>query len=193
MDPLDENVRGHARDISQTSPLRVQHPLGPLLGSLPPDVLRNEVFERLAPRWRRYFVLAVCWPALNDRAEWKLYPQYYEWDQHVSIQVARSGDVELLRFAHEHGCRLDGETCEEAAERGHLEVLRYAHEHGCPWDENTCASAAKHGHLEILRYAHEHGCPWDEDTCASAARDGHLACLRYAREHGCPWDEEYRD
>ena len=52
MDPLDENVRGHARDISQTTeeeaPLRVQHPLGPLLGSLPPDVLRNEVFERLA-------------------------------------------------------------------------------------------------------------------------------------------------
>ena len=21
---------------------------------------------------------------------------------------------------------------------GHLECLKYAHEHGCPWDENTC-------------------------------------------------------
>ena len=147
MDPLDEAVRGHARDIPQTTeeerrPLRVQHPLGPLLGSLPPDVLRNEVFARLDSRSRRYFVLAVCWPAMNDRARWKLYPQSYEWRQHVSIQVARAGDAELLRFAHEHGCPLDGETCEEAAERGHLDCLRYAHEHGCPWDQVTCDEAA---------------------------------------------------
>ena len=169
MDPLDEAVRGHARDIPQTTeeerrPLRVQHPLGPLLGSLPPDVLRNEVFARLDSRSRRYFVLAVCWPAMNDRARWKLYPQSYEWRQHVSIQVARAGDAELLRFAHEHGCPLDGETCEEAAERGHLDCLRYAHEHGCPWNAYTCVEAAKHGHLDCLLCARVDGCPCPENT-----------------------------
>ena len=29
-------------------------------------------------------------------------------------------------------------TCEAAAEGGHLDVLRWAREHHCPWDANTC-------------------------------------------------------
>ena len=66
--------------------------------------------------------------------------------------------------------------------------MRYAHEHGCPWNNNTCWAAARGGHLEVLRYAHEHGCPWDKETCSYAAEGGHLEVLRYAHEHGCPWD-----
>ena len=57
-----------------------------------------------------------------------------------------------------------------AAENGHLECLKYAHEHGCPWDEETCAVAAENGQLECLKYAHEHGCPWDEETCSVPPR-----------------------
>ena len=53
----------------------------------------------------------------------------------------------------------DGQMCCAAASHGHLEVLRYAHEHGCPWDTDTCTCAAQGGHLEMLRYAREHGCP----------------------------------
>ena len=53
---------------------------------------------------------------------------------------------------------------------GHLECLKYAREHGCPWDEETCRLAALNGQLECLKYAHENGCPWDEKTCEDAAR-----------------------
>ena len=49
---------------------------------------------------------------------------------------------------------------------GQLECLKYAHEHGCPWDEGRARAAAENGHLECLKYAREHGCPWDEWTCA---------------------------
>ncbi|KAJ1635390.1 hypothetical protein T492DRAFT_863594 [Pavlovales sp. CCMP2436] len=73
---------------------------------------------------------------------------------------------------------------------GHLEVLSYAHEHGCAWDELTCANAATMGRLEVLRYAHDHGCAWDERTCSYAAAMGHLEMLRYAQEHDCPEDFE---
>ena len=78
--------------------------------------------------------------------------------------------------------------CEEAASNGQLECLKYLHEHGCPWDEETCWYAAKNGHLECLKYAHEQGCPWNVWTCWYAAKYGHLECLKYAHEHGCPWD-----
>ena len=31
---------------------------------------------------------------------------------------------------------------QSAAKNGHLECLKYAREHGCPWDEETCEDAA---------------------------------------------------
>ena len=63
---------------------------------------------------------------------------------------------------------------ELAAKGGHLAVLKYAHEHGCPWNWQTCANAAENGHLEVVKYAHENGCPWDWETQVWAARNGYV-------------------
>jgi hypothetical protein len=61
-------------------------------------------------------------------------------------------------------------------------VLRYAHEHDCAWDSNTCYFAAVGGHLEALRYAHEHGCPLDLDECLLQSEDnGHATVVEYLR------------
>ena len=40
-------------------------------------------------------------------------------------------------------------TCSNAAKSGNLEVLKWAHENGCAWNSSTCAKAAKEGHFEI--------------------------------------------
>jgi len=53
--------------------------------------------------------------------------------------------------------------CDYAAGEGKLELLKFAHENGCRWDEGTCAYAAENGHLEVLKYAHENGCEWDKN------------------------------
>jgi hypothetical protein len=78
----------------------------------------------------------------------------------------------------------------------HLECLKYAHEHGCLWNKNTCSWAAEKGQLECLKYAHENGCPWDAYTCAYAAENGSdakQACLKYACDQKCPGYEQYID
>ena len=49
-----------------------------------------------------------------------------------------------------------------AAGRGHLELLKWAREHECPWNEETCARAAHCGEMEVLSWAIEHGCPGGE-------------------------------
>jgi len=82
----------------------------------------------------------------------------------------------------------DENTCEEISKKGDVDLLRYAHENGCKWNEHTCASASLHGQLECLKYAHEHGCRWNKQTCYCASINGHLKCLRYAHENGCPID-----
>ncbi|KAK3243983.1 hypothetical protein CYMTET_46390 [Cymbomonas tetramitiformis] len=109
------------------------------------------------------------------------------WPQH---QVAAfGGHLEVLQWAHEHGCPWNASTSRNAAYCGHLEVLQWVREHGCPWDASTCRNAAAGGHLEVLQWAREHGCPWDASTCQVAAHGGHLEVLQWAREHGCPgWD-----
>lgn len=48
------------------------------------------------------------------------------------------------------------------ASSGNLDLLKYAHESGCPWDSMTIFFAAKNGHLECVKYAHQNGCPFDE-------------------------------
>jgi len=32
-------------------------------------------------------------------------------------------------------------------------VLRWAREHGCPWDHETCSLAARGGQLKVLQWA----------------------------------------
>ena len=81
--------------------------------------------------------------------------------------------------------------CAEMARKGNLELLKFLHENGCPWDEKTCSKAALNGHLECLKYARENRCDWDEMTCEAAAENGHLECLKYAHENGCPGSESY--
>ena len=106
-------------------------------------------------------------------------------------QMARNGNVELLKVLHEKGCPWDQSTCYNAAKNGHLECLQYAHENGCRWNKWTCSNAAQYGNLECLKYLHENGCPWDDQTCFEAASNGHLECLKYAHENGCPGSAKY--
>jgi hypothetical protein len=72
-----------------------------------------------------------------------------------------------------------------AVKNGDLDILKYAHQSGCKWDKSICAYAALNGHLECLKYAHQNGCPWDEITTTNATSNGYLDCLKYAYENGC--------
>ena len=47
---------------------------------------------------------------------------------------------------------------------GELECLRYAHEHGCIWDDKTFAGAASNNHLNCLECCHQNNCPWNSTT-----------------------------
>jgi hypothetical protein len=101
--------------------------------------------------------------------------------------IARTGNLQVLKWARKKKVPWGKETCREAASYGHLDILKYAHEHGCPWDESTCCGAAEYGRLEVLKYAHQHGCAWDTETCRNAAGMGHLDILKYVHDKGCPW------
>ena len=106
----------------------------------------------------------------------------------ICALAAEGGHLVVLQWLRGNSCEWDWRTCARAAEYGHLEVLRWARENGCEWNSSTCTSAAGGGHLEVLQWARANGCEWDTDTCQWAAAGGHLKVLRWALENGCPWD-----
>ena len=71
--------------------------------------------------------------------------------------------------------------CEKIAKSGNLEVLKWARENGCEWNRSTCSNAAFGGHLEVLKWALSNGCEWNRYTCSNAALGGHLEVLKWAR------------
>jgi hypothetical protein len=104
--------------------------------------------------------------------------------------AARSGYLEILKWARQNECAWDEEVCLYAAKRGRFKVLKWLRENGCPWNEKVCSRAAENGHLGILKWARENGCPWNEETCSQAASKGHFKILKWARNNGCRWREE---
>jgi len=163
-------------------------PLGPLLGTLPPDLFPQEVLRRLGPTdlaslagAGRGCAAAVAATALMQWAkrEKKVAP----W--HIGFHLPPG------RLIHIPPLSLK-EACSYAAGGGNREVLEWLHNTGCPWGVTTAATAAcaaaEGGHLEVLQWAREHGCLWDSLTTAWAAYGGHLAVLQWLRQHDCPWD-----
>ena len=39
--------------------------------------------------------------------------------------------------------------CAQMARKGNVELLKFLRENGCPWDRFTCYKAAENGHLEF--------------------------------------------
>jgi hypothetical protein len=105
-------------------------PLGPLLGNLPPHLLQQEVLRRLGPTDLASLAGAgrgcAAAVAATVLMQWAKLTNFYCWP--------------LPRLCLK-------QACSHAARGGNLEVLEYLHNAGCKWDSATCAAAAMGGHL----------------------------------------------
>jgi hypothetical protein len=50
-------------------------------------------------------------------------------------------------------------TCACAARSGHLEILKWARFNGCPWDENTYEAADENGDPALVSFLEDQGFP----------------------------------
>lgn len=113
--------------------------------------------------------------------------------ERITRYAISSGNLEMLKCAHESGCTWKNNIILLAVEVGNIDILRYIREEmidpDCiEWDNVwLCNKAAEHGNLECLKYLRYIGCPWYEGACSYAAIGGQLECLKYLRENGCPW------
>lgn len=147
----------------------------------------------------------LVWCAANsvqfDIIKWAITEAGFEWNgaddpwEETFDQIALSGNVEIMQWAHDHGCTMSGSAFAYAACHGSLECLKWLQQHGVPMPESAeaCRVAAASGKLECLQWLRAQGFPWDAGTCRAARRATWVipeaeATLSWAQAHGCPDD-----
>lgn len=111
-------------------------------------------------------------------------------NKYLTLEAARFGSLQALKWIVKHGCCFHEFVCGYAAKKGHLKLLRWLRKHGAPWSEYTCWEAARKNKLKVLQWLRKHKCPWNDGTCIIAAKEGHLGLLIWAKTNGCPWNED---
>ncbi len=106
------------------------------------------------------------------------------------IEVAKTGNIEMMNYLLELGCELDENVLSGGIESDSLEMVKWLREHGCPWNENAWLDAARTGSIPTLVYLLQEGCPSDDGACAEAIMYGKLGALKWLLDHGHPLDPE---
>jgi len=121
---------------------------------------------------------------------------YYFTSTTLCAEIARTGNLDVLREARALGWQWDRDTSENACRGGHLHILQWAcapyQMKRLPLTDLCYMIAAKGGHIQLLAFLWEQGCQWHPIVPARAAEGGHLECLKlcwnYSLENGTPWD-----
>ena len=86
----------------------------------------------------------------------------YKLNSKCSYKASLNGRLKVLKFLKEEGCPMDN-VCTGAATIGNMEILKWARDHGFSWGLDTSLAAIAKGHYEIFEYCRRHGCLCDKD------------------------------
>jgi len=115
---------------------------------------------------------------------------------------AHNGDLDILQYQYEHGCKIDKDVINNAAAGGHLHVIIWCRKQGCNWSADTCKKTVVWNHLHVLKWLRgidrdkceiesdeTEICPWDERVCIEAITRNHIDVLEFALENGCDFGD----
>lgn len=110
------------------------------------------------------------------------------WDSMTTINAAKSGHFDCLRFAALAGCPLHSRCVEYAALNGHMFTINWLREVGCPATGEATVAAVQSGRASIVRAVLLFGGPVHWDACKAAAAAGRIDMLILLRSSEYPWE-----
>lgn len=118
----------------------------------------------------------------GDIFKW-LYSRGFDFDKEDSLicaQIAKYGNLELLKQAHERGFVISENAVNAAAKCGHLEVLQWIHNNieNCI-NEIVLSNATHYGHLNIVKWYYKCGYPREKDVYKNATANGHFDIVKW--------------
>ncbi len=70
-------------------------------------------------------------------------------------KISNAIPYRYYKMLGEHDFGNDGFTCEFVAKNGNLSILKFLIDNGCKYNYNTLIHATKNGHLDVLKYLFE--------------------------------------
>ena len=99
-------------------------------------------------------------------------------------QYANDGNILVLEWAHNMGCKLSVKVGSHAAASGHLDLLKWMNRNKIPLNNCTPNAAAKGGHTKILEWLDTAGYPRSTKAHIFAAGYGHFETLKWMLDNG---------
>jgi hypothetical protein len=113
-----------------------------------------------------------------------------EWDDLTAAGAVHAGDLEQLKWLHQHGAILGGIEARHTPRSGGVSIFAWLQQQGFQFNGDFVTWAAWYGNLQLCKWLHSAGCPWGHAACSAAAQHGHIEVLQFLHENGCPWDAE---
>ena len=111
--------------------------------------------------------------------QWLVGQGFHWYQKETCIKAALHGHLDVLKWLHSHGGKLNQHIFDASAESGNIEMMEWLKDNNCEWGMETCVGAVKSGQLEVLEWLRENNCPWDETTCITAYTLGHIDILEW--------------
>jgi len=131
----------------------------------------------------------ACYIALHANKikvlKW-LFSKGFPLNGHVICELASTGDLELLKWCRENGCKWSDFFCYIALEHKQVDILKYAIENGCEWGTCGWTEVSSIGDLELFKWCIKKGCLCKYYTCSESVSQGHLEIAEFCRKNGCP-------
>jgi hypothetical protein len=113
------------------------------------------------------------------------------WSRQVSHEAAAAGAIGVLTWLHSAGQLWRSSIYAEAISHKNMQLVQWAHAHGCSFFDNTFVLAAGAGDVAIMQLLREQGMEWDYGkTVAAAAVSGNPdACslLHWLQQQNPAW------
>ena len=94
----------------------------------------------------------------------------FEWTSNDFTHIAQCGHLEVVKWLiGEDKCNVGRHITRNVARNGQLEVLKYLVEIGCELDEECCTLVAESGYLKVLQWLVDKGCPWNREELEKIA------------------------
>ena len=152
------------------------------------------------PVLNKTFLIRAVWNQNVEIIEW-LHDHGCPLDELV-VRMAVRTKLEILKMVVAWGGEIIDDDCNVATECGNLEILEYLCDNGCKLPNNVMTLAISEGHLHIVAWCRKKGVDWGAEHCTDAivwnqfeifkwlrGIDRDLCGVKSEEQEVCPWNE----
>lgn len=113
-----------------------------------------------------------------------------DFDDDLLCVAVKSGNIDMLEYLKENGCKISRYAMINAAEQKQLSIMKWLYANECPLHIDVFNQALKHYDILVIKWLLENKCPCDSDTLQYAIHTGNLKLIKVLIKKKCKVNHE---